>query len=174
MVQTLSRDDETVLFLDEAAFPCFQTSDYCWQQIDGPEVVYNRRDNYNTLHVIAICSQRQYVAFQVFTQPPNREAIFYFLAEVLSHFEPDKKVVILLDNAGWHQSNLILDSKIRDVLLFNVPYCWEGNFIENTFSKMKALWRKRRVAKDTEEEIESLLEMLMIGTTEKDFGGYRR
>ena len=126
------------------------------------------------LHVIALCSQRGFVAFQVHSREPNKEAIHFFLSQVLQRFKPQKKVVILLDNAGWHLANLVMESHMSRVLLFNVAYCWDSNMIENTFSKMKSLWRQRRVAGTFEEEVETLLEMFRRGWTEGDFAGYRR
>ena len=65
-------------------------------------------------------------------------------------------------------------SKMREVLLFNVAYFWESNLIEITFSKMKSLWRQRRVAKTLEEEVETLVRMFRRGWSGRDFAGYRR
>lgn len=172
-VQALARDDETMLFLDEAIFPCFQTSTHCWQR-DEQHVIYNRRQSDDTLHVIALCSHKRYVAFQVLTREPNKECIHYFLTEVLKRLEDKKKVVILLDNAGWHVANLVRNSSVSKVLLFNTAYCWQSNFIENTFSKMKALWRRRRLATTVEEEVETVVDMFRRGWTRRDFDGYRR
>ena len=172
-VQAMARDDETILFLDEVKFPCYQTTDYCWVR-KGQQPIYNRRDMGGNLHVIALCSQRGFVAFQVHSREPNKEAIHFFLSQVLQRMKPQKKVVILLDNAGWHVANLVMESHMSRVLLFNVAYCWESNMIENTFSKMKSLWRQRRVAKTFGEEVETLLEMFRRGWTEGDFAGYRR
>ena len=172
-VQAMARDDESILFLDEAIFPCNQTTDYCWLEKEQ-KVIYNRRENSKSLHVIGLCSQRGYVAFQVYLQPPNKEAIHYFISQVLDRLQKKDKVVILLDNAGWHLANLVMESMLSKVLLFNVAYCWESNLIENTFSKMKGLWRQRRVVKTEVEEVESLVEVFRSGWNERDFGGYRR
>jgi len=172
-VQAMARERETILFLDEAAFPCNQTTDYCWVR-GGERVVYNRRERNENLHVIALCSQSGYVAFQVHSKEPNKEAIHFFLSQVLDRVRDKDRVVILLDNAGWHHSNLVERSKMRELLLFNVAYCWESNMIENTFSKMKSLWRQRRVARTVEEEVETLVGMFREGWSRRDFAGYRR
>jgi hypothetical protein len=172
-VQAMAREKEAILFLDEAAFPCNQTTDYCWVR-KGERVIYNRREKTETLNVIALCNQKGYVAFQVHSREPNKEAIHFFLTQVLERLKDMKKVVILLDNAGWHHSNLVEKSKVRELLLFNVAYCWESNMIENTFSKMKSLWRQRRVARTTEEEVETLVGMFREGWSKSDFAGYRR
>jgi hypothetical protein len=176
VVQAMANGDDTILFLDEAAFPCMQTSEHCWMR-KGQEVVYNRRKSDETLNVIALCSQSGFVAFQVYTADINKQAIHYFLTQVLDKLDTKKKLVILLDNAGWHQSNLILKSSMKELLLFNVAYCWETNLIENTFSKMKSLWRTRKVVNDLDKEIDSLVEIFRSSwhrEGEEDFDGYRR
>lgn len=176
VVQAMAKGDDNILFLDEAVFPCMQTSQHCWMR-KGQEVIYNRRESVQTLEVIALCSQSGFVAFQVYNADINKQAIHYFLTQVLSRLGGRKKVLILLDNAGWHQSNLILKSSMKELLLFNVAYCWESNLIENTFSKMKSLWRTRRVAKDLDDEIKSLVEIFRTSwhrDGEDDFEGYRR
>lgn len=172
-VQAMARDDETILFLDEATFPCNQTTDYCWMR-DREEPIYNRRDSTESLFLIALCSQRGYVAYQVHSKEPNKEAIHYFLSQALEGLEEKKRIVILLDNAGWHLSNLTTSSKMSELLLFNVPCCWESNLIEITFSKMKSLWRQRRVVRTIGEEVENLVRVVRGGWSEKNFGGYRR
>jgi hypothetical protein len=176
VVQAMAKGDDTILFLDEAVFPCNQTSDRCWLRKDQ-EAIYNRRESSETLSAIALCSQSGFVAFQVHSAEINKQAIHFFLTQVLSRIDKGKKLVVLLDNAGWHQSNLILKSGMRELLLFNVAYCWESNLIENTFSKMKSLWRTRRVAKNIEEEVESLVEVFRSSWAKDakgDFEGYRR
>ena len=176
VVQAMAKGDDTILFLDEAVFPCMQTSEHCWMR-KSQEVIYNRRESDESLNVIALCSQSGFVAFQVYTTDINKQAIHYFLTQVLDRLDERKKWVILLDNAGWHQSNLILKSSMRELLLFNVAYCWETNLIENTFSKMKSLWRTRRVVNDLDDEIKSLVEIFRSSWRregEEDFEGYRR
>ena len=46
--------------------------------------------------MISLCSQRGYVAFQVHSKEPNKEAIHFFLTQVLERLRKKDKVVILL------------------------------------------------------------------------------
>ena len=169
----MAKNQETILFLDEAEFPLVNTSDYCWSKPDGLPL-YNRRPTAGSLYVIALCSQERFLAVQVFTENVNQEGVYYFLTEVFKKFESKERLVILLDNAGWHVANLIKKSLLNKLLLFNVSRCWETNLIENTFSKLKSLWRRRRIAENLQEEIYNLVEILLKGTTREDFDGYRR
>ena len=55
-VQAMAKNQETILFLDEAEFPLVNTSDYCWSKPDELPL-YNRRPTAGSLYVIALCSQ---------------------------------------------------------------------------------------------------------------------
>jgi hypothetical protein len=173
VTQAWKSQDELLLFLDEVEFPLNNTADYCWCKPDE-KPVYNRRVLEQSLHVIAICSSQSLVAFQIFPDKITKEAVHFFLTEVIRRQAADKKVSILLDNAGWHVAKLIKDSSMSDHLLYNVAYCWEANLIENIFSKLKSLWRRRKVVDTVEEEIDSLVKIMLEGTSETDFRGYRR
>ena len=172
--QAWKGDNELMFFMDEAEFPLYATADYCWCK-PGDRPVYNRRIlTKRSLHVIAICNNQSIFAVQILDRPYNKQSIHYFLVEVLKRLDPDQEVVVMLDNASPHASKLIVDSNFKDVLLFNVAYCWEANLIENTFAKLKALWRQRKVTDKIEEEVESLAKILLEPTTSRDFAGYRR
>jgi transposase len=120
------------------------------------------------------------LAAQIYLEKINKEATYYFLTEVLKRTPADKPLVVLLDNAGWHKANVVSKSSFAKFLLFNVPRCWEANLIENCFSKLKDRWRRRplrvdlRGETDLQGEVDYLAELLMEGSSEEDFSGYRR
>lgn len=172
--QAWKGDDELMLFMDEAEFLLNVTSDYCWSK-PGELPTYNRRETaQRSLHVIAICTLDNFYAVQILNVPYTKECIYFFITEVLKRLNSGKDVIILLDNAGPHVSNFISKSSFKEVLLPNVPYCWEANFIENTFSKLKALWRQRQISQTIEEEIKTLTNLLLDSSSAADFQGYRR
>lgn len=172
-LQAMEGTDEQILFLDEVEFPAYCTSDYAWcQPQDRP--VYNRRLDTDSLFAICLCSKKRMIAAQVFRERINKEAMHFFLTEVLKRLPASQKLVILLDNAGWHKARLISQSSMTRLLLFNVSRCWEANLIENCFSKLKDRWRRRPVAASEQEENQFLCKLLMQGSTEADFAGYRR
>jgi hypothetical protein len=171
--QAWKGQEELLLYMDEVEFPLNNTADYCWCKPDD-KPVYNRRVLEQSLHVIAICSSHSMVAFQIFTNKITREAVHFFLSEVIKRQAADKKITILLDNAAWHVAKLIKESSMASHLLYNVAYCWEANLIENAFSKLKSLWRRRKVVDTMEEEIDSLVRIMLDGASEADFKGYRR
>lgn len=173
VVQAIAKNKETILFLDEVEFPLLSVSSHCWSKLGG-SVSDATRLSANSLYVIALCSQERFLAVQIFAENVNQEGVYYFLTEVLKKFESIERLIILLDNAGWHLANLIKKSVLNRLLLFNVPRCWETNLIENTFSKLKSLWRRRSLTDSLQEEIDILVSIFLKGTTKEDFDGYRR
>ena len=155
-IQAFAKGRETILYMDECQFPTCQTPEYCWAR-EGHQPFYNRRTEKRTLHVIDICSQDRFVAIQIYDKRPNSIDIYYFLVNFLLHWDTKEKLVILLDNAGWHVSSLIKESHFKDLLLYNVPRMYVLNLIELTFSKAKAEWRKRPVVERYEEEVEAIV-----------------
>lgn len=173
-IQAFARNDETLLYLDEAEFPLVNSSEYCWARPDD-RPLYNRRPaEHQSLHLIALCSQQRMVAIQIHTEHPNAQATLYFLTTVLDRVNRNGRVMILLDNAGWHLANLVKYSAVYQFLLFNVSRYWELNLIELTFAKAKDEWRRRSLAQNLQEEVETLAGLFMGRDFERDFGGYRR
>ena len=172
-VQAFARGRETILYLDECEFGLYQTAEYCWAK-RGEVPVYNRREKESSLHVIGLCSQERYLAIQVFDKHPNKQDIHYFLTTFLTTWKSQGKLIILLDNAGWHVANTVMKSEYCQYLLYNVPKMYQLNLIELTFSKAKAEWRKRPVSESVEEEIEELVRIFKEVIPKKGFGGYRR
>ena len=172
-LQSMKEGGETILFLDEAEFPLYATSEHGWCLPDD-RPTYNRRPSESSLYAICLCSQKGILAAQVYLENVNKEGVHYFLTEVLKRIPGSKRLVILLDNAGWHKANLVLKSSMARLLFFNVSRCWEANLIENCFAKLKDKWRRRPFTEDLQREVDWLVGILMEGSTKDDFGGYCR
>ena len=172
-MQAFARGGETILYMDECEFPLYHTPEYCWtNRADMP--VYNRRAEETSLHVIGLCSQERYVAIQVLENHPNKYDIHYFLTNFLTNWKSSDRLIILLDNAGWHVANTIMKGEFKELLLYSVPYMFQLNLIELTFSKAKAEWRKRPVVESLEEEVQAVVRIFTESIPQKGFGGYRR
>jgi hypothetical protein len=172
-MQAFARGNETLLYLDECEFSLCHTPDYCWAKADELPV-YNRRGVEESLHVIGLCSQERYLAIQVLDGHPNKNDIYYFITNFLANWTSSGRLVILLDNAGWHVANTVLKSGFKELLLYNVPRMYQLNLIELTFSKAKAEWRKRPIAENKGEEVEELVRIFSEAIPKKGFNGYRR
>ena len=173
-IQGFCSDNVLMMYLDEAEFPLRNSADYCWAK-DQERPLYNRRDEVQqALHVIALCTKEGYFAFQICKDHPNQHVILYFLRRLFSQLPHEQRVLILLDNAGWHVSRLVQDSEVGQYLFFNAPRMYELNLIENSFAKAKAMWRQRPVAIELKEEVKFLVELFKNRQTREDFAGYRR
>ena len=105
---------------------------------------------------------------------PNKYDIHYFLTNFLSNWKSSDRLIILLDNAGWHVANTIMKGEFSELLLYSVPYMFQLNLIELTFSKAKAEWRKRPVVESLEEEVQAVVRIFTESIPQKGFSGYRR
>ena len=171
--QAMLQNDDTIFFLDEVEFPLNITSDYSWCKTDQ-RPLYNRRDDESSLYVIALCGLDGFRAVQVFENDINKEAILYFMSVFLQSIGKDKKIVILLDNAGWHHAKLLRESGVQCVFWYNVPRMYELNLIEIAFSAIKSEFRRRRAMMSRDEEVEMIIKLFMNEENEKRFYGYRR
>ena len=171
--QALLQNDETLFFLDEVSFPLNNSSEYAWCRPDSiPQ--YNRRPDDRTLHAIAVCSHMGFKAVQVYTDSINKEAILYFMKQFLQSIELGKRIVVLMDNAGWHHANLVSGSGLAEVILYNIPKMYELNLIENAFAAIKSGFRRRPVAKGVEQEVALIVELFRESKQLERFCGYRR
>jgi len=165
-----------ILYVDEVKFPLFQTSTHSWTK-DDPQnrIVYNRRPVPDKLlTVIALCSTTQFLAVQVFDQEVTGKDFLYFLNGVISQLPTNKKYSILLDNAGWHHANLVERSKANKFLFFNEARMFQLNIIENAFSFVRSVFRKRPTVETTEEEARQIIEIFFDPMNIRKFKGLFR
>ena len=113
-------------------------------------------------------------AVQVYTDSINKEAILYFMKQFLQSIEPGKRIVVLMDNAGWHHANLVSGSGLAEVILYNIPKMYELNLIENAFAAIKSGFRRRPVVKGVEQEVALIVELFREPKHLERFCGYRR
>lgn len=169
------RADETLLFLDEVIFPLNHTPKHCWRNTyQSTGGFYERTTCETKLTAIALCSKTRMIAIQIHTQEMESQAVIHFLTEALRRVRTPERVVVLLDNARYHSSAMVMQSSIAKYLVRNVPECWELNMIELCFSKLKHLWRTRAVVRCAEEEVPQLIRLFRECQIAQDFAGYRR
>ena len=160
VVQALvARQKTVVIYMDEAHFPLYQTSDKRWTQVDqAGDLVYNRRTaDLTKLSVIAACSLESFVGMQVYKKDIVKEDFLFFVQKVLEKYDSQTRVVVLLDNATWHTSPKVTKSLAGRFLLFNMPGLFRINAIENAFSFVRSEFRKRPIVTTLEEEAKLLV-----------------
>lgn len=169
------RDEESLLFLDEVIFPYNQTPLYCWRDPREPLEGYQERTADGArLTAIALCSKKRMIAIQIHSGNMDGYGVIHFVTEVLRRVELPERVVVLLDNAKYHDSKMVLGSSIGRYLLGSVVDCYELNLIEVCFSKAKNLWKRRTVAASEEQEVRQIIRIFRECQVPKDYAGYRR
>ena len=159
-------------------FPLCQTSDHQWTQTEyrGHDLFYNRRLNYGTekLSVIALCSTERFVAVQVYQHDICGNDFLFFLQEALKQVPISSRITVLADNATWHTSQAVLQSKVSKALEFNAKGLFQANMIENAFSFIRAEFRKRRDVEGLEAEARLLLGIFFDERNQRRFQGIAR
>ena len=176
LTQAIVSNSTEVCFADEMHYPLFQTADKRWttlDQLDG--MVYNRRENAQVkLSVVAICNLHGFVAVQVFIADLNSADFLYPIQRLLEQYNTGQKVTVLVDNATYHKSKEILESKPGKFLFYNVPGLFRLNMIENAFSFIRSEYRKRPLVATIEEEAANLINIFFHPDNAKRFEGIRR
>lgn len=176
MVQAHNSPNCKTIFIDEAHFPLYQTSDHRWTLgLHQDDLVYNRRPvEERKLSVIAACDVRGFIAMQVFVRDITKEDFLYYLQKLLQRCERGQRVTVLADNATWHTSSAVVDTTAGQFLYFNVPGLFRVNAIENCFSFVRSEFRKRPLVGSLEEEAKLLVNIFFHRDNEKRFIGVHK
>lgn len=165
-----------MLYVDEIKFPLNQTAKFHWIHRDAQSnIKLNRREvPDSTITAIALCSTHKFLAVQLFRGEINSNDFLNFLNEVFTKLPPDKKYLVLADNATWHNSAILQKSAAYQYLYFNVPRMYQLNLIENAFSAVRAEFRKRRTVQTLEEEAKLIVDLFHSVHNVERFQGYWR
>ena len=172
VMKGLKDNDKQIIFVDQFKCPLRQSPRAYWAFKDDDVQADIRLDNI-TLTVCVACSNEKYLGFQVFLQEMKSEDKVYFIYKLLKSRESDKSVRILLDNAPWHASSKVKESLIYPYLIFNLPRLPQYNMIENTFSSLRQLYRRRPVKESLTDELLSIIKC-MERVNEQNWNKYVR
>ena len=176
LVQALNSPRTTVIYIDEVHFPLYQTAERRWTlDLQGEDLFYNRRPVEETkLSVVAACDLTGFIAIQVFQKEVTSYDFLCLLQSMLERFKSDERVTVLADNATWHTSPKVMQSKAGSYLHFNVPGLFRVNAIENAFSWVRAEFRKRPLVHSLAEETRLLIEIFFSRENAKRFIGIHK
>lgn len=169
--------DETVevFYCDEMKFPLFQTSTHSWTcQEDSQRSVYNRREDDRMLTAIVLCSTQRFVAVQVFCKEVTGPDFVFFLNNVVGRLPQTKQYTIIADNASWHHASIVEKTKVSKFLYFNEPRMFQLNMIENAFSFIRAMFRKRPIVDGLVAEAMLIVNLFFDPSNEEKFKGILR
>ena len=177
LAQCLVNNNVDLYYVDEVHFPITQTATHHWTRADsnGHNLYYNRRiTQLEKLSVIALCSTTQFVAIQIFKREITGDDFLFFMQEALLHLPTKAKVSVLADNATWHRSETVTKTRVAKALEFNAPALFQANLIENCFSFVRSMFRKRPVVETYEEEARLLLQIFFDPRNQHRFEGCLR
>lgn len=173
--QGLADHNTEVLYCDEMKFPLNQTSTHSWTtKQDDQRPVYNRRPDERILNAIALCTIRGFVAVQVFMREITGADFLYFLNKSIASLPTGKTYTVILDNATWHSSSVVMSSEAKKFLFFNEPRHFQLNIIEAAFSFVRGAFRKRPFVEGLEAESREILKIFFDEKNEQRFQGILR
>ena len=155
--------------------PLFQTPTWHWKRTGSDsQARYGIRPLSQTITAIAMCSIHRFESVQLFTTEVNTIDFTYFLERSIEMLPANKRYIVLLDNATWHQGRFIQKSKTCKYLLFNEPRQFRLNLIENAFSYVRSHYRRRIVTDNMIEETKSIISIFFSEDCSRKFAGFFR
>ena len=171
----LQDPDTEVFYVDEMKFPLYQTPRNHWTDPRLPDqLAWGQRALRTTLTAIAICSVRRFEAVQLYRTEVNGLSFKYFIETFISSLPVDKQYLIVLDNAAWHKGGAMTNLRVQKFFLYNQPQQYQLNMIENCFSYIRPLFRKRQLAHTVEEEAKQIVNLFFDRDIEEKFVSFFR
>ena len=175
LAKALTDDCTEVFYADEMKLPLHQTSEFHWTKDKQPDSrTYGMRNSRDLLTAIALCSTRRFEAVKIVEGEVNSIDVVHFIERFIESLPKTKRYIILVDNAPWHKSNIIQSSDVKRFLLFNEPYQFRLNMIENAFSYVRQAFRKRQDEADKHIEMDTALKIFFEEFQQVKFEGYFR
>lgn len=160
----LSSPDSLVFFFDESRFGLQPHVERCWAR-KGVRISAPVNPNYQNFYVYSSVSPITGEAFSLFLPRVNTEMMNLYLSEMSDAF-PNKKIMILWDQAGWHKSKS-LDIPANFFLECLPPYSPELDPVEKLWQHLKKHVCRNRVFTDEDDLMDTLAEELMKLTPDR-------
>jgi hypothetical protein len=175
LCQAIANPTVEMLYADEMKFPLDQTTTHSWTGFpDSERGVYNRRPDTRMLTAIVMCSNQGFVGVQVFNDEVTWPDFLYFMNKVIASLPAEKEYSCLIDNASWHKSTVLLNTEVSKFFSFNEPRMFQLNIIENAFSFIRGMFRKRHQVGTMEEEAGEIVRIFFDQDNERRFKGLMR
>ena len=176
LTQALNSPRTAVVYVDEAHFPLFQTSERRWTLgLHQDDRIYNRRVHAEAkLSVVAACDLHGFIAIQVFRRDVTSNDFLHLLQAVLERYHEKEQVTVLADQATWHTSPRVLLTTAGQFIRLNVPGLFRVNAIENSFSFVRSEFRKRALVNSFEEEAALLVSIFFHPDNARRFEGIHK
>ena len=153
----LSCPDTMMFFFDESRFGLHPHIGRCWAR-KGVRISCPVNPNYQNFFVYSSVSPITGEAFTLFLPRVNTEMMNLYLTEMSAAF-PDKKIMIVLDQAGWHKSKSL---NVPDNFFLELlpPYSPELDPVEKLWQHLKKHACRNRLFIDENELMDTLSDEL--------------
>jgi transposase len=139
-----------ILFADEARFGTHSKLGHGWFK-KGSRTTVQVKLGYKNFYIYGCANPMNGKSFALLLPKANTECMNFFLQELAKEFA-NKKVILIVDGAGWHKSNnLLVPQNIK--LVYLPPYSPELNPIERLWLYIKKATIRNRIY-DTIEDLE--------------------
>ena len=153
----LSCPNSMVFFFDESRFGLQPFIGRCWAR-KGVRVSAPVNPNYQNFYVYSCVSPITGDAFSLFLPWVNTEMMNLYLSELSAVF-PEKKILLIWDQAGWHKSKSL--KLPENITLKSLPaYSPELNPVEKLWQWLKKHVCRNRLFKDLDDLMNTLSDTL--------------
>ena len=168
-------EDVEVLYVDEMKFPLNQTSSSHWTLKDKEDTtLYGNRPLNTTLTAIALCSRSEFVSVMLVETEVRTNDFIYFLQTSIERLANNKQYLIIADNATWHKGKNMSKTGVLRMIRFNEPRQFRLNLIENAFSYIRSVYRKRPQQNSIESEARTIIGIFFDPVCKLRFSGFYR
>jgi len=151
------KEDEEVWFFDESRFGTHSKVGHGWFKT-GIRTPVKIKLGYKNFYLYSAANPKTGKEFTLLLPKVNIDCMNIFLRE-FSKENKDKKIVIVMDGAGWHKSDKLKYSKnIR--IIIQPPYSPELNPIEKLWQFVKDHTIKNRIYKTLPELEDAVCEFV--------------
>ena len=172
-----SQGSEKILFCDEIKLPLYQAADNAWlikNELDETKLVeLQARPDNSQLVLMILCSCEGFVSVQVCLEDIRGIEFLNYLQRPIQTL-PEGRYRILADCAKWHKGPTIENTSSNQFLLLNIPGLYDINLIENSFSAIRAAFRRRPMMESLAEQISFISKEFFREDNKKRFRGYCR
>jgi transposase len=122
--------------IDESGFYLYTNNNYGWSKIGTKCIIPGKNKMYMKKYSIAFAiSRKKVIGYTLKSGAFNAKSFNKFMMSKVLNNNPHNQKCIL-DNAKIHHA-ILLNKKIKDKAIYNIPYCSQYNPIEMFFNTMK-------------------------------------
>jgi transposase len=153
-----------IMFFDEGRFGLMSSVKRLWSE-KGKSCEVKVKQGYKNFYVYTSVNIRDGESFSLVLPEVNTEMMNFYLEELSKRYK-DKKILLVMDQAGWHKSKKLKVPKNIEIE-YLPPYSPELNPVERLWKWLKDNTIHNRIFLKLEEILEAVCEELRKMTKDK-------